>query len=386
MELNDAQRALVEEHLWLVRCIAHSVMRRVPPSVEMDDLVQAGHLGLVQAAQKYDEDGQSASFATFARFRVNGAIGDYLRSLDSVSRQTRHKITAGEADDFTEVDLGALPKELEARGESPEQASMAIQFTEQLRSLVEGLSGRERTIIQQYYFHERTMLDIGRDLGCRESRVSQMHKNIIEKLRNDVTFVSRAGAFRFALDSGIMRRLGLTAIALLVALAPGLRAQPVTSLRSTGCRSTSAVQIVATVPVSVSATNVPVPICLDLGPGLKLNLDATPPRIELDTAALPSPPAQTVVVPRMVMKRVVLSAVVPDLPGITQVSVPLDFTPAPNTLIVAVLRSSRLGGDVVEIATPGAAQPKQVQVTLPVYRPFTTDDVLTFLYWTSEAP
>lgn len=379
MELTDAQRALVEEHLWLVRCIAHSVARRVPPSVELEDLTQAGHLGLVQAAQKYAEEGQSASFATFARFRVNGAIADYLRSLDSVSRQMRHKITAGEADDFTEVDLGALPVELEARGETPEQATMALQFTEQLRSLVEGLSGRERTIIQQYYFHERTMHDIGRDLGCKESRVSQMHKHIIGKLRNDATFVSRAGAFRFALNSGMLRVLAFLA----VAIGPVI-AQPVTSLRSTGCRSTSAVQIVATVPVSVSATNVPVPICLDLGPGLKLNMDATPPRIELDTAVLP-PPAQTVV-PRMVLKRVVLSAVVPDLPGITQMSIPLDFTPAPNTLIVAVLRSSRLGGDVVEIATPGTTQPKQVQVTLPAYRPFTTDDVLTLLYWTSEAP
>lgn len=378
MELTDAQRALVEEHLWLVKCIAHSVMRRVPASVELDDLTQAGHLGLVQAAQKYAEEGQNASFATFARFRVNGAIADYLRSLDSVSRQMRHKITAGEANDFTEVDLAELPKELETRGETPEQAAMAVEFTEQLRSLFEGLSGRERTIIQHYYFHERTMSDIGHELGCKESRVSQMHKNILTKLRTNVTFLERQAAFRFALNSGIMGRLGGAVIALLaIALLPTLPAQSPVDLTPKGC-SGNAVQIVATVPFSAGTTTVPVPICVALGPGLVLNTSVTPPRLEATAPVSPG------VMPRAVVQKFPIPA---NLPTDAKATFVLTFTPAPTSAIAVAFRSSRVGGDVVDFVTPGGgANPKTIEVTVPAYRPFTEQDVLTVLYWTLDQP
>lgn len=370
MQLTAAQRALVEEHYWLVKCIAHSVMRRVPPSVELDDLAQAGHVGLCQAAQKYAEEGQNASFVTFARFRVNGAIADYLRGLDNVSRGLRHKITAGEANDFTEVDVAALPKELEARGETPEQAAMAVEFTEQLRSLVDGLSGRERTIIQQYYFHERTMSDIGHDLGCKEPRVSQMHKTILTKLRTNVAFVERQAAFRFALKSGI---LALLAIAFL----PTLPAQSPVDLTPKGC-SGNAVQIVATVPFTAGTTTIPVPICVALGPGLALNTSVTPPRLEATA------PASPVVIPRAVVQKFPIPA---NLPPDAKATFALTFTPASTSAIAVAFRSSRLGGDVVDFVTPGGgANPKAIEVTVPAYRPFTEQDVLTVLYWTLDQP
>lgn len=174
-------------------------------------------------------------------------------------------------------------------------------------------------------------------------------------------------------------------IFLFLILAAAASAQAPANLRGGACRSTSAVQLTAVVPVTVGASTVPVSLCVDLGAGLRLNTATTPAKIEIDPAALPTPPAANV--PRMAMKRVLLSVVVPDVPGINQMSVPLEFTPAPGTMVLAVFRSSRLGGDVVEIIpSEGWASPKQLQVTLPAYRPFTTDDVLTVLYWTLDAP
>lgn len=175
-------------------------------------------------------------------------------------------------------------------------------------------------------------------------------------------------------------------IFLFLILAAAASAQAPANLRSGACRSTSAVQLTAVVPVTVGASTVPVSLCVDLGAGLRLNTATTPAKIEIDPAALPTPPPAANV-PRMAMKRVSLSTVVPDLPGITQIGVPLEYTPAAGTMVFAVFRSSRVGGDVIDILpSEGWASPKQLQVTLPAYRPFTTDDVLTVLYWTLDAP
>lgn len=218
--LTDAQRALVEQHLHLVKMIAWDRWRHLPPSIEMDDIQQAGRLGLVLAAQRYDVNA-SASFETFARFRIHGAISDYLRELDTVSKDQRQKIKSGEERPVGEVCLDDLFETLEPRSpvSTPEEACMALDFSEQLRSLVEGLGGRERIIVQQYYYQERKMRDIAVSIGCSEPRVSQLHKALLIKLASQAAFVERMAAFRFALTSGVMRRLGSVALAVLAAVA-----------------------------------------------------------------------------------------------------------------------------------------------------------------------
>jgi|GEM_PF-6016923 len=211
-ELTDAQRALVENHLWLVGNIARKWRRRIPPSVEFDDLTQAGYMGLINAAQRFDA--AKGTFRLLATYRVHGAIVDYLRSLDTVSKNQRRQITDGEAEGFVEFSHDEHTCEMQSTQESPEEAMMALEFAQQLRSLTEGLTGRQRTIIQEYYYAGRTMRDIGSDLGCGEPRVCQINKAGIQKLRESPEFQARRMAFRYAMTSGLLSRLGSAALAL----------------------------------------------------------------------------------------------------------------------------------------------------------------------------
>lgn len=220
MQLTDAQRELVEQNLKLAALIARDHHRRLPANVERDDIDQAARMGLIDAALRFDA-ARGATFETFARWRINGAVRDYLRSLDCVSKEERAKINAGEASERVELRVDDLYLEPRAVQRTPEEASMAAQFAAQLRNLVEGLSGRQRTIVRQYYYHDQAMAAIGEDLGVGEARISQVHKRAIETLRAEPGFVARKAVFRFAMNSGL---LGLLAIALCL-LAPSVQAQ-----------------------------------------------------------------------------------------------------------------------------------------------------------------
>lgn len=217
MELTEAQRKLVEDHLWLVENIAWKWRRRVPSSVEMDDLLQAGNLGLINAAQRFDATRPGASFRLFATYRVVGAIRDYLRDLDLVSKYQRGKIAAGAAEEVVEVGMESVA-EMTAPTQTPEDAMMALDFSEQLRALVEGLDGKQRTIIQQYYFADQRISAIASEMQCSESLVSVTHKATLAKLRDLPAFAVRREAFRFALTSGLLGRLGSAALCLFAAI------------------------------------------------------------------------------------------------------------------------------------------------------------------------
>lgn len=218
--LTDAQQKLVEQNLWLVGCITKAIHAKLPASVEWDDVEQAGCLGLIDAAIRHDPS-LGASFVTFARWRVNGAIRDYLRSLDFVSKEERSRITAGEACEPVQMrvdDLYAQPRDTAA---SPEELSMAAQITAQIGTLMEILNGRQRTILREYYFQDRTMSQIGKGMGVKEARISQVHKKTIEQLRQEPSFLAHKAVFRFAMNSGL---LGLI-LAFCLLVAPGLQAQ-----------------------------------------------------------------------------------------------------------------------------------------------------------------
>lgn len=223
--LTNSQRTLVEEHLKLVKAIARARHGYLPAFVERDDVEQAGCMGLIDAARRYDGR-EGNSFETFARYRINGAISDYLRRLDPVSKEERAAINAGEAEEVGHLAIDdGLP--LASPSETPEEAAMALQFTAQIRTLVNGLSGRERTVVEQYYYADRRLADVGKDFGCREARTSQIHKAAVEKLRAETAFVERILAFRWAMTSGVMRRMSsfTCLIAACVFLASSVNAQ-----------------------------------------------------------------------------------------------------------------------------------------------------------------
>jgi RNA polymerase sigma factor for flagellar operon FliA len=215
---------LVRDTLPLVERVASSLASRLPPQVEISDLTQAGFLGLLDAAQKFDWD-KGVRFSTYAELRIRGAILDSLRALDWVPRSLRRRRRElASARSLLATRLGREPSEEELasqmnlsvsqlrvtaervfRSEVASDASERVDRVEpdhsdptaldpqkllERRELeilvaraVESLTERERRLLTLYYQEERTMKEVGALLGVNESRVSQIHSKIIAKLR-----------------------------------------------------------------------------------------------------------------------------------------------------------------------------------------------------------
>jgi RNA polymerase sigma factor for flagellar operon FliA len=231
---NDARQAapvslrdaLVLEHLPLAKSIAVRVHLNLPVQVDLDDLVQAGVLGLIDAAKKFDSD-KLVAFSSYAKHRIKGAILDSLRQLDWASRdmRRRHKQVEAATRDLAST-LQRAPTEAEIAGSlgvdvdrlrtmmldlrnaglisastrsnegddlpapdfpsNPETHPDSICAREQLRSLLavaaKTLPERHQQVILLYYTNDLTMSEIGRKLGVNESRVSQIHKISLLKM------------------------------------------------------------------------------------------------------------------------------------------------------------------------------------------------------------
>ena len=126
------------------------------------------------------------------------------------------------------------------------------------------------------------------------------------------------------------------------------------------CPASTSARVLVTLP------SVTVPLCVDIGPGLSLNMSANPPRLEATAVSVP--------VPRPVILRIPLAPFGAE----NNVEFTLDFQPV--GIVLAMFRSSRLGADFVDAVEAGST--KTIGVTLPTYRPFAAGDVLTIVYWT----
>ncbi len=231
----DDRNDLIVQQLPEVYYIAARIRERLPRQVDLEDLVSAGVLGLIDACQKYD-GAKNVQFTTFARFRIRGAILDSLRELDWGSRTLRKKArliadcsaelkqTLGRQP--TEAELAAAlavtPKQLqktisEIEGlqifsqksttspksnsekhldliesapdrtdTSPFQQYLAMERREQLESAVADLTEREQLILSLYYRDELTMKEIASVIGAATSRVSQIHAAALLKLKSSL--------------------------------------------------------------------------------------------------------------------------------------------------------------------------------------------------------
>lgn len=221
---------LIDETLPLIKYIAHRVASRLPPNVEMRDLINAGVLGLLDAVDKFDP-GRGVKFKTYAEVRIRGAMLDSLRTLDWAPRSLRKKSKSLEklyADLEQKFGRPATDEEVcEALGQDMEEFHAMVEelngltvgtfedvgdpddnsenlinyypddgandpyarfeqqeVTRLLAEAIDTLPEKERLVLSLYYFEEFTMKDIGSVLGVNESRVSQLHTKATLKLRS----------------------------------------------------------------------------------------------------------------------------------------------------------------------------------------------------------
>ena len=216
---------LVLQYAPLVKYVAGRLRTRMPDSVDPDDLVSDGVLGLMDAIERF-EPARGLSFQTFAVPRIRGAIIDGMRSMDFVPRSVRDKLRAVQrAQVLLEERLGRLPEATEVAREvgipvqqlrdlsrqansnhaslddfdlADELSSAADHQVEQgdvnasLMRVVDQLAERDQVIIALYYFEGLTLAEIGQVLGVTESRVSQVHRRATTTLREKLLALDSA--------------------------------------------------------------------------------------------------------------------------------------------------------------------------------------------------
>lgn len=215
---------LVERHAPLVKKIALHLLARLPDSVQLDDLMQAGMIGLLEAAARYQSD-RGASFETYAGIRIRGAIVDEIRKGDWVPRsvhrnarrvsaaikavEDREGREAQDAEVAKELDMslteyhaclndassgrlfsldelnesGELPIQEQDASDNPLDALASYTFRKSLARAIEGLPEREKLVLSLYYQEELNLKEIGAVIGVSESRVSQIHSQAAMRLR-----------------------------------------------------------------------------------------------------------------------------------------------------------------------------------------------------------
>jgi len=177
-----AEEAAVTANLGLVRFIAARIASSLPVHVELEDLVQTGTLGLIDAVRRYDPS-KGIPFPAYARYRIRGSILDSLRALDWATRNQRKQRKASLSTRHETQD--DLPAPDVACGENlhPDKLYEAHEARELIRKALVVLPARHRRVVLMYYSGDWSMRAIGRTLGVNESRVSQIHKSALDKMK-----------------------------------------------------------------------------------------------------------------------------------------------------------------------------------------------------------
>lgn len=225
---NDQKEHMLKQHISLVKKLAYQLKAKLPPSVELDDLIQAGMMGLMDAINRY-EDIHGAQFETYAAQRVRGAMLDELRNTDWLPRSMRKSMRDIElAISQLEQEFGRPPSEKEIAkklnvpmdeyfdmlgdcsghqliyyedfhesdsGEhfldrfngddsnDPLKGMLAGDFRDALIDAIDSLPEREKILMGLYYEQELNLKEIGVVMNVSESRVSQLHSQAVARLR-----------------------------------------------------------------------------------------------------------------------------------------------------------------------------------------------------------
>jgi RNA polymerase sigma factor for flagellar operon FliA len=219
---------LLKDHAPLVKKLAHQMKAKLPPSVEVDDLIQAGMIGLLDAVNRYEET-HGAQFETYAVQRIRGAMLDELRSSDWMPRSMRQNMRKIEvAMNVLQQRLGRPPTETEVakqlkmtlaeyqelltdggghqlvyyedfhdgegnehfldrycsdNASDPLKALMNTGFRQAVIDAILALPEREKILMGLYYEQEMNLKEIGAVMGVSESRVCQLHSQAIARMR-----------------------------------------------------------------------------------------------------------------------------------------------------------------------------------------------------------
>lgn len=226
--VNLGQQQLLLDTAPLVKRIAHHLMARLPSHIDVDDLIQAGMIGLVEAAGKFDGS-KGASFSTYAGIRIRGAMLDEIRRLGwaprsvhrkareiaemiaTIERETNESASEAEVADRLGITLdeyhatladvsgsrlfsydeladpddesGYSVSAIASNELSPEQHNERSTFAKALAAQIDTLPEKERLVLALYYQEELNLKEIGEVLGVTESRVSQIRSQATARLR-----------------------------------------------------------------------------------------------------------------------------------------------------------------------------------------------------------
>ena len=173
-----ARDAAILQDLDLVNNIARRFQRRLPPCVTFDDLASAGMVGLIQAVDRFDRT-RGLKFKTYAQHRIWGAMQDFLRDEDPLSRTERRRVresTAGLSPTTVSLDEIQLH-----RLAAPAQPAFSTRLD--VRAARECLSPRENRVIAFLYDFDWQSREVAAELRVNESRISQIKQRAIAKLR-----------------------------------------------------------------------------------------------------------------------------------------------------------------------------------------------------------
>jgi RNA polymerase sigma factor for flagellar operon FliA len=224
-EVDNSHEALIVAHMDMVKRVAVHLKVRIPPFMELDELIQVGMVGLIEAARAYDPT-KGFAFENFALNRVRGAMLDEVRRQSYLPRSAvAFNKSENEATHVLAAQLGRMPSQAElaqymdldteqfhkerAQAKRFETYSMEVvsdevlalpaeasvqpevmvedaQFMDAVTRAIDGLPEREKLVMSLYYVEELNLKEIGEVIGVSESRVSQILSQVVKKLRQDL--------------------------------------------------------------------------------------------------------------------------------------------------------------------------------------------------------
>lgn len=225
----EARNAIVLEHLADVRSVALGIARRLPRHVQLDDLIQAGTLGLIDAVTRYDR-ARTVGLRQYLRIRITGSILDSLREQDWASRYMRsrqqklhavsndlertlgrtpesgevaeamgmdlqsfyefaaavedlRKVESDDTDDAPRSILDTLPDDATP---PPDALYAQSELRDQIQDAMGMLKAEHHRVLRMYYFEEKTMSQIAKEIHVTESRISQIHARALVELQSQL--------------------------------------------------------------------------------------------------------------------------------------------------------------------------------------------------------